>query len=579
MIKKTGLQVLLLMAMSINFVFAQSIEQYIPRDAVVVMKVDPARIAAKVDINELQNAEFFDAMLRNMSADMQGDASSAMYKAMKDPSSYGMDFNKPYYMYATREDNRSMFSFIFELNDASKFATFLNGQFKENEDMAFEESKKFSSYSNDNMGLTWSNNVGQMTGVMLDQDTTITLEEHEIASSNYLKKSLKKVNEKKSGASIQSQANYKISMVNSHDATFWMNYEKVQEWTKAMGGEDQSMAALGLGAFEEKMSALNKDSYMVIGTNFENGKMDMDTKMYMNPDMADLYKKSSGGGVNKKFAKYIPKNDLLGFYSMGLDINGMVGAMKKIIDPDNAMAPMMEGMAEGAMQGMGIDMTADDVYKMLKGDMVFAVSGIKEFKGVVKKTDYDEEFNPIEIEKEVTEKLPVVTMLMSYNNESDLKQVMNLAKDYVGLENLGGHYKMEMPGSPVAMYMGMHDGVMVVTNDKELVTKRLKKGLKRSKRMSKELCQMVTQKSLAGFWDVDATLDVANEFGMGEMGMDGMIRSSKETFNNMVITMDKVTSNILDSKMTINFDDKKKNSLTQFFNFINEMYLTEGQSL
>ncbi len=558
---------------------AQSLEQYISKDAVVVMKVDPQRIAQKVNFEDIKKMDFFESMLDGITGDMDKETGSVITGALKSPEKYGMNLNVPYYVTFESDQKNSKVSFLMNLSSSGQFEKLLKGQMAEIESAKFVEDNAVKSWQVEGGAISWKGNVAQIIGINVERDSVehATDDAFHAAKKSYLKAALASGYDAKISQSILSHANYKQSAAYPHDINLWMDYGYVSSLSSNEGME--SLAMMGMGGYAEKMAGLNKDSYWLMGTDFKNGKMDIDSKMYMGKEMAKIYQKSTERVFNKRMARYIPKENLMGFFSMGLNIEGMIAAFKELFDPKNESMPFMEGMAVGALQGMGVDMTANEVYQLFPGDMIMAVTGMEKFTGKTMVTDYDENFNPIEIEKEVTQELPLFTMMMSYTDEENLKQILDLAKNMLGFEQGNGFMSTTIPNMPMKMYMAHEKGVFFVSNDENLIKKKRKKGFSRGKRMSKAQCKMLLEKASVFFWDVPKTVDVVKGMDMPMPGMDGLLRTTKETFSNFTMTMDKVTGNVMDSKMSLNFEDKNKNSLTQFFNFVNEMYLTGGQSL
>ena len=558
---------------------AQSLEQYISKDALVVMKVDPQRIGQKVNFEDIKKMDFFESMMEGITGDMDKETGSVISEALKSPGAYGMNLNVPYYVTFESDQKNSKVSFLMNLSNNEQFEKLLKDQMREIESAKFLENNNVKSWQVDGGAISWKGNVAQIIGINVERDSTdhATDDAFHTAKRDFLKTALTEGYRTKISQSILSHSNYKLSAAHPHDINVWMDYGYISSLSSNEGME--SLAMMGMGGYAEKMAALNEDAYLLMGTDFENGKMDIDSKMYMGKDMAKIYQKSTERVFNKRMARYIPKENLMGFFSMGLNIEGMVSALKELFDPKNESMPFMEGMAVGALQGMGVDMTANEVYQLFPGDMIMAVTGMKKFTGKTMTTDYDEDFNPIEIEKEVTQELPLVTMMMSYTDDENLKQILDLAKNALGFEQGNGFMSMAVPNMPMKMYMAHEKGVFIVSNDENLIQKKRKKGFSRGKRMSKSQCKMLLEKASVFFWDVPKTVDVVKGMDVPMPGVDGLLRTTKETFSNFTMTMDKVKGDVMDSKMSLNFEDKNKNSLTQFFNFVNEMYLTGGQSL
>ena len=219
------------------------------------------------------------------------------------------------------------------------------------------------------------------------------------------------------------------------------------------------------------------------------------------------------------------------------------------------------------------------MYNLLKGDMVMAVTGMREFN--VTKTQYDEDFNRVEVNSK--QKLPEFLAMMSYGSESDIMQFVKMGVDAGMLGKTDGKYnsyKLAIPMSeiPMDVYMAVHDGVLFFTNNDELVTKKLKKGFKRKQRMSKKDQLSLNTAGSMLYWDIPQTLNAAAAFAQEQGMMDGMsnkmLNVSKQSLESMVFRSDKLVTDSMGTKFSLNFSNKRMNALDQMFSYFNEMFLT-----
>lgn len=363
----------------------------------------------------------------------------------------------------------------------------------------------------------------------------------------------------------------------------WMDYN----WVMYMQmGSDEMAGVPGMEAVMTGMKELYKDTDYLVELNFNEGEVVMDSKMYMNQKAADMFAKMTEGELNKNFFKYLPKNNLMGYFSLAMKTENFADGMFQMFDPMIKEMGMtreaMEGMALGAVNSMGLEMDAKGLYEIISGDMVFAVTGMREF--TIKKTQYDDDFNKVEVETQ--QMLPEVLAMMSYGREADLKKIIQMGVDAGALTKtkVGNTFKVAVPMDdlPMDMFLSMRDGILFITNNTDLATGKLKDGYSKSNRISKDQQKLMKDSGGAFFWDIPTTLNAASTYakeeGMNDKMAEKMINVSKQSFESMVMKTDKDIKGSYNSEFKLNFVNKKMNALEQLFNYFNEIYMTTMNS-
>ena len=177
-------------------------------------------------------------------------------------------------------------------------------------------------------------------------------------------------------------------------------------------------------------------------------------RMYANQELLDMWKRVSDRKLNPKFFKYLPRENMMGYLSMALNMENfadeMIGLFGPMIEESGMTVMQMEGMALDMMSSAGINLDRKGMYNLLKGDMVMAVTGMREFN--VTKTQYDEDFNRVEVESK--QRLPEFLAMMSYGSESDIMQFVKLGVEAGMLGKESGKYnayKLAIPASELPM--------------------------------------------------------------------------------------------------------------------------------
>ena len=565
------------------------LEKHIPKDATFVTSFNLNNLNKKVSLEKIKSYDFFQEGWKEMMKEMKRNASPTMVDAFENPSKYGMDIMSETFLFGDVSEDGSYFGLVFNLNDQAKFTEFFTKNIlpqagEENIEMG--EMSGFKTMLTPYAALAWNNKVGIITGGTLngimdiesamkgDEETT---KKEAAATKGYLQRMLKT----NTATSLLSNPQFAKASMKKSDMKMWMDYKWIMEMQ--MKDVTKEMEQMGMADFWKQMEPMYKDVYYGVDLNFNDGQMVMDSKMYANQKMLDMWKRVSDRKLNPKFFKYLPKENMMGYLTMALNMENfadeMIGMFGPMIEQSGMTVMEMEGMALDMMSSAGIKLDRKGMYNLLKGDMVMAVTGMREFD--VTKTQYDEDFNRVEVKSK--QKLPEFLAMMSYGSESDIMQFVKMGVDAGMLGKESGKYnayKLAIPTSemPMDVYMAVHDGVLFFTNNNELVTKKLKKGFKRKQRISKkDQLTMNTAGSML-YWDIPQTLNAAAAFAQEQGMMDGMsnkmLNVSKQSLESMVMRSDKLVTDSMSTKFSMNFSNKRMNSLDQMFSYFNEMFLT-----
>lgn len=139
------------------------------------------------------------------------------------------------------------------------------------------------------------------------------------------------------------------------DIHAWMNSEELMKDNPAMG-------MLGM----LKLDVFFKGNVSTYTADFDNGKIVVNQKGYVNKDLADFMKKYKGGDLNTDMVGNIPSQDVVGVLAMNYKPEGL----KELIKLTG-----MDGFINMYAGEMGF--TLDDFVKANNGDLMVAFSDLK----------------------------------------------------------------------------------------------------------------------------------------------------------------------------------------------------------
>lgn len=571
--RKTALFFLLMVA-TMSMQAQKDLQQFIPKDATFVVSMDLGNLNSKISFDKLKQYDFYKEGIKEMQKDLARDNEKAA-KMIQNPEEAGIDIMGKSYMFGKLDKDASLFGFVFNIADSKKFTKFFKETIvPEAKGGVMGKSGKFQTFTDGEGSIAWNDKVGIISGGELNGST-----EEGASRENLVSTFTKSVLASTPANSILSSNRYlRATKGKKSDMRMWMDYK----WVLDMQTQGSELSEMGMGKMMDSFKGLYKDTDYMVDLNFNDGSIVMDSKMFTNNETLALLKKMSTGELNKNFTKYLPKDNLLGYFSLAINTKNMADGLFTMFNPMMEESGMnreqLEGMALGALNGMaGLNLDKDGLYELIRGDMVFAVTGLREF--TVKKTQYDEDFNKIEVEAK--EQLPEFSFMMSHGKKEDIMKIIELGVNTGALAKLSdGAYKLAIPipDVPMDMYLAMKDGILFMTNNTDLVSGKLAKGYSKKDQITGEQLKTMKESSGAFFWDIPQTLNAASAYaaqqGMKDKSIDKIINVSKQSLESMIMTTSKTVKNSYDSEFTFNFVNKRMNSLDQLFSYINEMYLT-----
>ncbi len=383
---------------------------------------------------------------------------------------------------------------------------------------------------------------------------------------------VKKVMSSDGSASVMKNPKFMLANAKKTDANLWLDYASIYdlylEEFAGMSGSEMAMVS-------ELMGGMYKDTYMSMGLNFDAGFVNFNMDSYANSQMMKFYREATDAKFNKKFYKYIPGESLMGYWSFNMNVENTVKGYKDLFLPMLQQIPMYGNMANDMMGIMDIFVDEEAIYDLWKGDMLFAVTGLKDFERTITSYEYDDDFNKTETQQTVTRKLPEFVMMSSYGNEENVLKFIKLGEKTPFLENKGSYYKATIPEINMDVYIALHKGILFFTNNLDLVENRLSTGYSKKERMNKTQSERIKNNSMVFYWDIPQSLNAASEFGIPLEGPQGKILIvSKNSFESIIWTAPKGGVNAVSQMISLNFVNKEMNSMEQIFNYVNEIVMT-----
>ncbi len=334
--------------------------RHIPKEATVVAAINSKALQSKLMKSQ--------ATLENLIKTITSGHDSIMDKGKKeweDLKNSGIDLDENMYLsFVSKGGGMAMgkgsgvVAGIATLKDATKFEAYI----KQKHATAKVEKDKDYSYviDGDNM-VAWANDViiamsyqKQYGGGMEYDSITKTYnfsKPQDVNSANDLKSEMAVYMGMKEDASVASIPEFRDLMQENSDASMWFN-----------SGSSMQDMPIPLPKFKE----LLENSYTAATLNFEEGKIEVNSKSYSSKPMADLLKKYPWPNADLSLIENYPSNNINGFVLFAFNPEFFSGIVNYL-----EVGSMVDGFLT---RNMGKPYTLKDALKGIKGDIALVVS-------------------------------------------------------------------------------------------------------------------------------------------------------------------------------------------------------------
>jgi len=255
--------------------------------------------------------------------------------------------------------------------------------------------------------------------------------------------------------SILENAAYLRSLDNSAVATFYLS-DMQSLYTGFL--PYVSRRYFGLSNIMEGYGSVNAKLFM------DNEAMRITSEMEVDEAKATAYKKMYKRKPNKKFAKYINSDKMVGFVSYSLDTEEYLNEFPKMLNSNYGRIFGLYSDEIGlSAELFSLLLDEKAVAKVVKGDAILLLNDIGPKEYTYTTYDYDDDYKRTEVKKTKTETLPDFLFMMSTDDTRLIMRLLNygINKEKVTLKN--GIYTLDNKitrGNPFSIHVLIKDGIL-----------------------------------------------------------------------------------------------------------------------
>ncbi len=565
-------------------VLAQDLQQYLGQEAMVVGVLNVQSCSTKIDYAKILQSQAVQQIEQNLKRQNPNNFEllSQIYRA---PAEVGINLAPKSYFFVEPVDSLWVTGFLFQIQELSLFEKLVGSLVRSSDnETRINQKGGFQYLLQNNMVLAWSKNVGVVMNIdgdesfisrSIDYADTLAYEKSEEMQAefkvlkintliNYIPKILTPQTK-----SISTQANYKAFSAQNFDMGFWVNMGKINNVLYKNTPKPPS-DLFPLESFTQTMSELSKDTYFHTLGFFEKGELKLKFENHLNPKMTSAMLGVYDKRPNPQMLNYVNAKNLLGMMSFAIDVEKFANSTWAYYEPLLENVPKTGRKIKSWIDVLGVVIDEKAVYGLMKGDMLLAITDVKELETTYTSYEYDEEYNPITVDKKRKEKMPIFSVLASIGNKENFNKVIKLIESNELLIVEKDYYKLKLDKVGVPLYLAIQNDMLIFTNDTDLVEKHLKTGVPDSLRLKSDWQNLLKQHAFLYLMDFKGMINTALNLRSWESTDKRTLDNLKEMLDNLQVLGFTQKDNVIYSEAVLQMSQKDQNVINQLFELMDK---------
>lgn len=326
---------LTVMALLIFFSACKKEERYdllkqVPADAAMVIGFNVNNMKGKIDSEVLRSNPIFQELMGNTGAGNAPDF-------LSNTDETGIDFDQNLYAIMKESQGKKPF-LIFEIDDRKQFEGFLKDLLPDEEMQSVEDIQYYNWGQN---LVAWKNNIGVMT--QQGNGEELILDIFNLPRDAHLQ-----------------NPSFDEFSAEKFDIGFWVNAAGYSNLSKGKGNNPTNAAGFA-----------ETEHFLLI--NFEQGQLVAEHKMFGEEEFIQKINTVLNSGYDESLLAYLPNNEITGFLSGNLNIEGITDIMEwATLERNMVRAPMEAKKREEIMALL------KEMKNHLKGEFIISMHGFGE---------------------------------------------------------------------------------------------------------------------------------------------------------------------------------------------------------
>lgn len=334
----------------------------------------------------------------------------------------------------------------------------------------------------------------------------------------------------------------------------------------------------------ENLMSMFSDNYTWAYLNIEEEAISMKTYSSMSEEWKKRMVEMNKAKMNTALLKYISGDNIIGYMSMAVNPEPMYEmTMDMYAKVLSAFDRDETGAAEAGVNVFKTLLDEEELFDLIRGKAVFAVTDLKEFDVTYTSYEFDEEYNETEVIKTKRELFPEYVFVAEVGNKKLRDNIIKLYEAGELLIKEGDYYKYKRPryglfgsfgrsSSDINNYVAFYNDVMIVSNDEDLIKNKLKTGVPTSEMLSSDLVKHLKKNNYTAYWNSDNMSKSVLNSNEIEKEVKDVMTIFSSTFSTAQMTGVKKEGDIFTSSATIEMKNKEKPAVASILDMIQQVY-------
>jgi len=434
-----SLSILILASCSSNRV--SPVAKFIPKNVPMVFSMNIGNLVKKSG-TDIANLDAYQKLRKNIRRDDKQMA-KMLDNIVKDPTSTGINFRKPFYLMAYPDGDVNFMLFYASVSNKKKVSGLME-TFGENLDkdtkFILDETNHYSSFELRN----YDNSAGT---AIIGWNKKVVIGMFPIQNGGYYGKRgsdyqerLEDLMELETDKSLASNSDFVSFSKQNRDVSAWMSYEELLD-------------VPSFSDVEEDLDVDLSDTYLTMFLDFKKDEIVMSSKLKPGKALKKDIKKVNflGKGVSKDFIQLLPASTIFSG-SMALKPDAIIDMMNEYNIFDDAN--------DNWEKQFGI--TFEEMMESIEGDIVFGLTDFKEETKKRRQINWD----TYQYETVVTDMLQAKFAV--FGKLKDDKVVKKILRDMKAIRK-GDYYQIGEDGEENISYIKADDDLFVFSNDESII--------------------------------------------------------------------------------------------------------------
>lgn len=388
-------------------------------------------------------------------------------------------------------------------------------------------------------------------------------------------------------SSVESVPQFRTVESEKAAALYWYNYGELMQQTyernMRLRRSYYYYQNAGMSQDTTLIDNMWAGSYVASLISFEGNTATMDQRMYFSPSLQAHTKGLYTGRVKRKMFRYVRGENLMGFTAMSVDMEKFMKFYGSVYREmlSNSFAGIYDNYYLAVWDMCRVFLDEKTLYNLLDGDFLMAVTDLKPFTSSYITYEYDDNFNKQEIRKERTEVRPEFVLVAGVGRMKKAQQILAILERMNAIKKQNNNYYLvNTPGEyDLRIFLALRKGMLIVTNNEDLMLHHLKRGYGRKEGMTHQLRRLGRKSALVAFWDGQKSFELVKKNrseNLSEEDKKSLDILEREVNNGIILgKRSKDGVQRIEMKVELNpaADGKQQTSFVRFFRLLNSLFL------